>query len=94
MFGAFKTRGFNFEETHFKNLQRIKKLLFVVSIAYFWSIMVGLWLEKMIRINIKNHGRRAIITFLLGFRYLTYIIKNYFQKLEEFNVLTKLLSCT
>ena len=95
MFGAFKTRGFNFEQTHLKNLERIKKLLLVVSIAYFWSIMVGIWLDsKATTIKIKNHGRRAISTFLGGFRYLTFIIKNMLDRIEEFNTLTKLLSCT
>ncbi len=68
-------------------------ILLVVSFACYSSIIVGLRLEKMIRVNIKNHGRRAISTFLPAFRYLMYIIKNYYQKLDEFNIL-KLLSCT
>ena len=94
MFGAFKTKGFNFEDTHFINLERIKKLIAIVSIAYFWSILVGLWLENVNPITLKNHGRKSISTFRKGFDYLTYIIKNILDNFDEFNVLTNILSCT
>ena len=33
MFGAFKTRGFNFEDTHMRDLEKLKKLIALVSIA-------------------------------------------------------------
>ncbi len=94
MFGAFKTKGFNFEDTHLRNLERIKKLIVVVSIAYFWSIMIGLWLENVNPIKLKKHKRKSISTFRYGFDYLTYIIKNILDYFDEFKVLTKILSCT
>ena len=94
MFGAFKTKGFNFEDTHFNKLERIKKLIVIISIAYYWSILVGLWLENATPIKLKKHGRKAISTFRYGLDYLTYIIKNILDNLDEFKVLTKLLSCT
>ena len=93
LFGAFKTRGFNFEDTHFRELEKIKKLIVIVSIAYVWSVLVGLWLDVVIPIKIKKHGRKAISVFKYGFNYLSYIIKNILYKLEEFNTLTKILSC-
>ncbi len=34
MFGAFKTRGFNFEGTHLHHLYKNEKLIFLISIAY------------------------------------------------------------
>jgi len=94
LFGAFKTRGFNFEDTHFKNLEKIKMLIVFISIAYLWSILVGLWLDAVISIKIKTHGRKAISVFRYGFDYLTYIIKNILDKFDEFNILAKILSCT
>lgn len=94
MFGAFKSRGFNLEDTHLRELQRIKKMILVVSIAYFWSILVGIWLENITPIKLKNHGRKAKSVFLLGFRYLTYTIKNILHNYDEFNNLVELLSCT
>ena len=94
LFGAFKTRGFNFEDTHLKNLEKIKKLIVFVSIAYLWSVLVGLWLDAVTPIKLKSHGRKAISVFRYGFDYLTYIIKNILAKFDEFNNLIKILSCT
>jgi hypothetical protein len=58
MFGAFKTRGFNFEQTHMKDLEKIKKLLTLVSIAYLWCVLIGLWVSESIKIRIATHGRK------------------------------------
>lgn len=94
LFGAFKSRGFNFEDTHLKDLEKIKKLIVFVSIAYLWSVLVGLWLDEVTPIKLKSHGRKAVSIFKYGFRYLTRIIKRILDNLDEFNELTKILSCT
>jgi hypothetical protein len=98
MFGAFKKRGFNFEDTHMTMLEKIKKLIVMISIAYTWSVLVGLWISESIKIRIMNHGRKQKSIFRCGFDYLTTFIKklltgNIYNDLE-FNDVTKLLSCT
>jgi hypothetical protein len=98
MFGAFKKRGFNFEETHMTKLEKIKKLIVMIRIAYTWSVLVGLWISETIKIKIKNHGRKQKSIFRCGFDFLTTFIKklltgNIYNDLE-FNNVTKLLSCT
>jgi hypothetical protein len=98
MFGAFKTRGFNFEDTHMREPERIKKLTVLVSIAYTWCSLVGLWLYESISIRIATHGRKEKSIFRLGLDYITTNIKialdrttdNYYR----FNELVNLLSCT
>lgn len=98
MFFAFKTRGFNFEDTHMTEVEKIEKLLVLVSIAYSWCVFIGLWLKSEIKIVIKNHGRKAKSIFRSGFDYLT----NIFIKLLngsiynrlQFNEVTNFLSCT
>lgn len=98
MFGAFKTRGFNFEDTHMTNLDRIKKLIVLISIAYTWSVLVGLWICETIKIKIKNHGRKQKSFFRCGFDFLTTFIEKLLtgniHNDSEFNDVTKLLSCT
>ena len=94
LFGAFKTRGFNFEDTHFKNLEKIKLLIVIVSIAYLWSVLIGIWLDASLPIKIKKHGRKAISIFRYGFDYLVRVIKSIYDNLYEFNNLVKILSCT
>lgn len=98
MFGAFKKRGFNFEETHMTQLEKIKKLIVMISIAYTWCVLVGLWISESIKIRIMKHGRKLKSIFRRGFDFLTTFIKklltgNIYNDLE-FNNVTKLLSCT
>lgn len=98
MFGAFKTRGFNFEVTHMTKLERIKKLIVLVSIAYVWCILIGIWISGSIKIRIMKHGRKEKSVFRCGFDYLTVFSKkllsgNIYNDLE-FNEVNKILSCT
>lgn len=96
LFGHFKTKGFNFESTHLTDPERIKKLIAVVTIAFLWSFLVGVWLNEITHIKIKKHGRRAISYFKSGYKYLLHLIENIEldHKLKEFNYLLNFLSCT
>lgn len=98
MFGAFKTRGFNFEDTHMTDLEKLKKLIVLVSIAYSWCVMVGLWITETITVRIMTHGRKQKSTFRCGFDFLTAIIKklldNAIYNDYEFNEVTNILPCT
>lgn len=61
MFRAMKTSGFNLENTHLTEPDRILKLLLIVSIAFTWAYLVGDFLHINIKaIIIKKHGRKAI----------------------------------
>jgi transposase len=64
MFRAMKSSGFNIEDTHLNNLERLSTLISVVSIAYIWAYLVGIDKhEKIAPIKIKKHGRRAFSFF-------------------------------
>jgi len=98
MFGAFKTRGFNFEDTHMADLEKLRKLMVLVSIVYLWSVMIGLWYDETTPIKLTNFGRKRISIFKYGFNYLTAFIKklldgNIYNDFE-FNEVNKILSCT
>jgi len=98
MFFAFKTRGFNFEDTHMTGLEKIEKLLVLVSIAYSWCVLVGLWLQNEVKISIKNHGRKVKSIFRKGLDYLTGIfiklLDGSIYNILQFNEVTQILSCT
>lgn len=96
LFGHLKTKGFNFESTHLTNLERIKKLIALVLIAFVWSYLVGVWIDNVTRIKIKKHGRLAKSYFRCGLDYLTHIIENINLKhmFAEYKSLINLLSCT
>lgn len=67
LFGALKSKGFNFEDTHIIHRDRIKKLIAVLAIAFCWAHLTGEWRhqhEKTIRI--KKHGRPQYSFFRYG----------------------------
>ena len=57
LFGCFKSKGFNFEETHIVQPERISKLIALLVIAF--AHKVGEWRNEMTLIPIKKHGRKA-----------------------------------
>lgn len=97
MFGAFETRGFNFEDTHLFHLEKIEKLLILISIAYLWTILVSIWLDNKVKIKINKYGRKRISYFRRG---LDYLINMFYSTTRNENIkddyfeVYKLLSCT
>lgn len=67
MFQDFKSQGFHLEDTHLKQAYKLKKLVYLVAIAYAFCVQVGLYYEKHIApIPKKNHGYRAKSLFRKG----------------------------
>lgn len=93
MFRAMKTSGFNLEKTHLTDMDRILKLLLIVSIAFTWAYIVGDFLHQNIKaIPIKKHGRRAISIFKYGLNYIANNLLNSDFK-QSMNIFY-FLSCT
>ncbi|OTE95809.1 hypothetical protein BCS42_14015 [Crenothrix sp. D3] len=60
LFSCLKSRGFNFEDTHVTDCRRIKRLLVVAVIAFFWAHRVGECLHEQVKaIKVKKHQRLA-----------------------------------
>lgn len=74
LFGCLKTKGFNFEKTHLKDLDRINTLLGIVSIAFTFAYVVGIWQNEISPIKDKTHGRKSISFFRYGLDYLRRIL--------------------
>ena len=43
----FKSRGFNFEDTHLTDPHKIFKILAILTIAFLWAVKTGQWLNKV-----------------------------------------------
>ena len=76
LFETLKTRGFNLEDTHLKDPQRLRKLFALCAIAFSLSFNVGLALDKITPIAIKNHGYKANSFFRHGLDFIRKIGKN------------------
>jgi len=94
LFGYLKTKGFDFEKTHMTDPIKIKKLIALLTIAFLWSYLVGVWIDDSIKIKLKINGRKEISIFRKGLDYLRSVIFDLNLKSKEFNFLTKFLSCT
>lgn len=67
LFGCLKTRGFNFEDTHMTDLDRISKLIALLAITFCLCHSTGEWLIENVKpILIKKHGRKNVSVFKYG----------------------------
>jgi hypothetical protein len=46
LFGCLKGRGFNFEDTHMIQEEKIHQLLAILTIAFSWAYKAGIWRHK------------------------------------------------
>jgi transposase len=58
-FRALKSSGFNIEQTHLNDINRIDKLFTLVIVAFAWVYIIGIELDEQKPIKTKNHGRLA-----------------------------------
>ena len=84
LFGCLKSKGFNFEDTHITDYERIKKLFVLLSIAFCWAHKTGEWRHEIRPIKIKKHGRPAISLFRYGLDYIVDVVLNLFKKFDLF----------
>jgi len=93
MFKALKTSGFNLEDTHLNDLERISKLLSLLCIAFIWAYLTGIHRHKNIKpIKIKKHGRKAHSFFKYGLIFIAHALLCFI--LSDIDIIVKILSCT
>ena len=84
MFKAMKSAGFNMEDTHLTDPERVSKLLMMVMIAFVWCYNIGELVHRKIKpIRILKHGRKekSIIRYGLD------IVADYLQRgINEFKI--------
>jgi hypothetical protein len=75
-FKALKSSGFDIENTHLQDGERVQKLLLLVMIAFVWVYKVGIYRHQKIPIIIKAHGRKAKSIFKYGLDYINNMLLN------------------
>jgi hypothetical protein len=92
-FRALKTSGFNIEDTHLTEIDRIEKLFALVMVAFTWAYLVGDYLHKYKKpITVKKHGKKAKSLFKYGLHYIASALLNAFFQ-DDIEIF-KFLSCT
>jgi len=59
IFGACKASGFNIEDTYLTDIDRINELFALVMVVFVWAYNIGIFLNDICPIKIKNYGRKA-----------------------------------
>lgn len=98
MFGCLKSRGFEMEETHLTDPEKISKLLMLLTLALCLAILTGeikTAITRKVFLKLKNNGRLSKSLFRIGLDALQNILFNIKlpDKLKTFNNLIDLLSC-
>ena len=66
MFGNLKTKGFNMEDTHITDRDKLSTLLAALALAVMLSVKTGVAAARLQPIPIKKDGRKAWSLFALG----------------------------
>lgn len=95
LFRAYKKKGFNIEDTHMSEPERIRKLVALLSLALIWSYKVGIKYDKCYEpIEIKKHGHKQYSFVKYGLDIMREIISHINIKSAEFaNVVILLGMC-
>ena len=83
-FKALKSSGFNIEDTHLTEIDRINKLFAMVIVAFTWAYKAGIYLNDIKPIKIKKHGRRAKSIFKYGLVFIASVL--FSNNLEDFEL--------
>jgi hypothetical protein len=70
LFGALKRRGFNLEDTHLTQAERLNTLLALLGLAFTWAYLLGTWLHQQRPLKLKKHGYAPKSLFKRGFELL------------------------
>jgi hypothetical protein len=74
LFGAFKSRGFNVEESRMTNPARSERLFALLVVALVWSVRVGEFVSKARGLQLKKNGSPVRSVFRQGLDCLRQIL--------------------
>ncbi len=91
-FRALKKTGYNLEDTHLKDRERIQKLFALVIKSYAWCYKLGLRLNELKPIKIKKLGYKSVSFFRYGMDYLAKALN--INDLNSIRWCFEILSCS
>jgi hypothetical protein len=98
LFVCLKSRGFNFEDTHLTNPQKISKIMALLTLAFLWAVKTGQWFHQVKPITPKKTLQRPVKSiFRYGLDKLPDLLLNIHHGIKNllfFKFALKFLSCT
>lgn len=91
LFAAMKRRGFNLEDTHLVEPERLSRLVAVLTLTMCWCYRVGVWADQQKPIALKTHQRPARSVIRLGLDTLRHLLLNAASKTTQLQHMILLL---
>ena len=92
-FKSLKSSGFNVEDTHLADIERIERLFAILTIAFLWAYLVGIFKDRFVKpIRTLNNGRKAFSFFKYGLDTIASVLLNP-DRQTDIDIF-KILSCT
>ena len=94
LFGCLKSRGFDLEATHMRELDRMDKLMGILALAFTWCLLTRQQHSEAKHLPLNRHYRPAKSLFRLGLDILRRVLLNAQSKHDSisFLLLLKALS--
>ena len=74
LFAAFKSRGFNLEDTHVTNPRKSERLFALLVLTLVWAVLVGEFVSSAQALKLKKHGSPGRSVFARGLAVLGQIL--------------------
>ena len=91
LFGCLKTKGFNFEDTHLKDMRRISNIMVLLTVGFCWCYKLGEWRHEVEPIKLKKHGRKMVGLFRYGLDFIRTLLLNVKYTCRSFRVCIRVL---
>ena len=83
MFKGLKSSGFNIEDSHVRDRERMSNLFSIIMIEYVWCYLVGIFIHENIKpIKILKLWRRAVNLFKYGLDYISQCLMNHTERYQ------------
>ncbi len=82
MFKSLKSNGFNFEDTHLHDSERLGKMMAVLAIAFAYAVKIGEIRNNIRPIRVKKHQRSEFSFFSYGFNVIQ-VLLGQSQKMQK-----------
>ena len=92
-FKAMKTSGFNIEDTHLTNINRIERLFAIMTIAFTWAYLVGINKDANFNpLELSNTEKELKVSSSMDWKKLKRHFQTHSKKRNSLSL--KFLSCT
>lgn len=91
MFLCLKSNGFNLEDTHMVDANKLELLFGLLAILTCWNCKIGCWFHAIKPIKIKNHDRPEQNLFHYGMTMISTILNNVLDYANDFRNILRIL---